>query len=186
MKQILSYDIPTTDGAAGKKPTTSLRKSNSRVSSTGKLRLKVESFRKGQQQQQVGSGDAGTQTDISVLKKQPAPSKPVRKTKKAAVSSSSSGCNSTATAASSNELNTTSERSNSPDANSSTSGYSSPSAGAGSGGSGGGIVLSKESSPCGSKVPSPPQSMEEDQPLPKQVKSIFKKISFFCVIFCTT
>ena len=80
MKQILSYDIPTADGA--KKPT-SLRKSNSRVSSTGKLRLKVESFRQQKQQSGGTSGEAGTQTDISVLKKQPAPSKPVRKTKKA-------------------------------------------------------------------------------------------------------
>ena len=50
-----------------------------------------------------------------------------------------------------------SDRSASPD-NSSTSGYSSPSAG----------LHSKESSPCGSKIPSPPHSLEQtsttDQP----------------------
>ena len=43
-----------------------------------------------------------------------------------------------------------SDRSASPD-NSSTSGYSSPSAG----------LHSKESSPCGSKIPSPPHSLEQ-------------------------
>ena len=134
LKQIL-YDIPTA-AAADKRPPgpTSLRKSNSRVSSTGKLRLKVESFR--------NKNSSGTQTDISVLKKHQAPSKPVRKTKTSKTGGSASDLNTT----------TTSERSNSPDANSSTSGYSSPSAGG----------HSKESSPCGSKVPSPPQSMEED------------------------
>ena len=70
---------------SGKK--SNLRKSNSRVSSTGKLRLKVESFRNSTNNNNNTTNNnkntsSGTQTDISVLKKAPAPSKPARKTKK--------------------------------------------------------------------------------------------------------
>merc|ERR1712223_1210653 len=153
-ESVLIYD------AIPKTTKTSLKKSNSRVSSTGKLRLRVESFRK---------SSSGTQTEISAIrkkkdavdgnsnsnssnnnnndakytaqyKKHTAPHKPARKHKPKV------NANDPTTPGESGR----SDRSASPD-NSSTSGYSSPSAG----------LHSKESSPCGSKIPSPPHSLEE-------------------------
>ena len=159
-ESVLVYDaIPKKAVGNG----TGLKKSNSRVSSTGKLRLRVESFRN-------NKSSSGTQTDISVMKsnkneaansssnnpenqnthseskytgqykKNTAPNKPARKHKP---KSGSSGHDP-------NNGESRSDRSASPD-NSSTSGYSSPSAG----------LHSKESSPCGSKIPSPPHSLEQ-------------------------
>jgi len=85
-----------------------VKRSNSRVASVGRLRLRVESFRDQQQQQQ----------QQQPCKK--APSKPLRKTKPA----SSSRCRGTSAGGD------RSDRSISPEEdNSSTSGYSSPSAG---------------------------------------------------------
>jgi hypothetical protein len=150
-ESVLIYDtIP--------KASSTLKKSNSRVSSTGKLRLRVESFRN-------NKNSSGTQTDISVVrkrknseeeleannnnveakytgqyKKHTAPHKPARKHKPKSNQDPSHG-------------ESRSDRSASPD-NSSTSGYSSPSAG----------LHSKESSPCGSKIPSPPHSLEQQPP----------------------
>ena len=152
-ESVLIYD------AIPKKSGTALKKSNSRVSSTGKLRLRVESFRN-------NKSSSGTQTEISAMKvkkakdqdehqseavtssasetkytaqykKNTAPNKPARKHKPKSSDSNLHGGESR------------SDRSASPD-NSSTSGYSSPSAG----------LHSKESSPCGSKIPSPPHSLE--------------------------
>lgn len=145
-ESVLIYD------AIPKKQST-LKKSNSRVSSTGKLRLRVESFRN-------NKSSSGTQTDISAVmrskaeneansasaekqytgqyKKNTAPNKPARKHKPKP---------------SEQPGESRSDRSASPD-NSSTSGYSSPSAG----------LHSKESSPCGSKIPSPPHSLEQRPP----------------------
>ena len=160
-ESVLIYD------AIPKKSGTALKKSNSRVSSTGKLRLRVESFRN-------NKSSSGTQTDISATmknkkyqadtnennstdnnaaatseakytaqyKKNTAPNKPARKHKPKAGSDPHNSPN-----AGGGESR--SDRSASPD-NSSTSGYSSPSAG----------LHSKESSPCGSKIPSPPYSLE--------------------------
>jgi len=132
MADVQLYDIP--------RSTPNLKKSNSRVSSNGKLSLRVESFKQSR-------NSSGTQTDISSVskinknqgyigqyKKAPnkqAPSKPVRKHKRK--SSQENG----------------EARSPSP-ANSSTSGYSSPSVG----------LQSKESSPPLSKTPSPGQSLD--------------------------
>lgn len=132
MEDVQLYDIP--------RSTPNLKKSNSRVSSNGKLSLRVESFKQNR-------NSSGTQTDISSVskinknqgyigqyKKAPnkqAPSKPVRKHKRK--SSQENG----------------DARSPSP-ANSSTSGYSSPSVG----------LQSKESSPPLSKTPSPGQSLD--------------------------
>ncbi len=144
-ESMLIYDaIPKPSGGS-----TSLKKSNSRVSSTGKLRLRVESFRN-------NKSSSGTQTDISVMKskegveaepkytgqykKNTAPNKPARKHKPSKVNEANANGESR------------SDRSASPDGNSSTSGYSSPSAG----------LHSKESSPCGSKIPSPPHSLEQE------------------------
>ena len=120
----------------------------------------MESFRK---------SSSGTQTDISAIrkkkevlestttttnnnnnnnndakytgqyKKHAAPHKPARKHKPKSNNNEQS-----------NQGESRSDRSASPD-NSSTSGYSSPSAG----------LHSKESSPCGSKIPSPPHSLEQ-------------------------
>ena len=138
---------------------TSIDSIHLQVSSTGKLRLRVESFRK---------SSSGTQTDISAIrkkkevmetttttttnnnnnndakytgqyKKHAAPHKPARKHKPKSNNNEQS-----------NQGESRSDRSASPD-NSSTSGYSSPSAG----------LHSKESSPCGSKIPSPPHSLEQ-------------------------
>ena len=82
-------DLPSSssdNNAAPSGKKSNLRKSNSRVSSTGKLRLKVESFRNSTNNNNTTNSNkntsSGTQTDISVLKKAPAPSKPARKTKK--------------------------------------------------------------------------------------------------------
>ena len=126
------YNVPRRAQAA-------VKKSNSRVSSNGKLSLRVESFKQSRQ------SSSGTQTDLSSVAKavkagpggyvgqykkaqnKQAPSKPVRKHKR----KSSHDHNGDA-------------RSPSP-ANSSTSGYSSPSLG----------LQSKESSPPLSKTPSP-------------------------------
>ena len=132
MEDVQLYDIP--------RSAPNLKKSNSRVSSNGKLSLRVESFKQNR-------NSSGTQTDISSVskmnknqgyigqyKKAPnkqAPSKPVRKHKRK--SSQENG----------------DARSPSP-ANSSTSGYSSPSVG----------LQSKESSPPLSKTPSPGQSLD--------------------------
>ena len=203
-------DIYEGRSSLSKRGPVTVRKSNSRVSSTGKLRLRVESFRN----TTTGNGDtnnknsSGTQTDISVLKQRgqemnirssakdvteiipthhteiqnhsqgkytgqykkhtAPPNKPARKSKPSPTGnnngtsnhqrrssntsdngSSNGGLGSNISAATSENR---SDRSTSPD-NSSTSGYSSPSAG----------VHSKESSPCGSKIPSPPQSMEESE-----------------------
>merc|ERR1711860_38060 len=55
-ESVLIYD------AIPKKSGTALKKSNSRVSSTGKLRLRVESFRN-------NKSSSGTQTDISATMK---------------------------------------------------------------------------------------------------------------------
>ena len=111
-----------------------LKKSNSRVSSNGKLSLRVESFKQ-------SKNSSGTQTELSSVSRgggggyvgqykkattKQAPSKPARKHKRR--SSQETG----------------EARSPSP-ANSSTSGYSSPSLG----------LQSKESSPPLSKTPSP-------------------------------
>ena len=118
------YDVPRRSQA-------SVKKSNSRVSSNGKLSLRVESFKQ-------NKNSSSTQTDLSEVRSKKAsyigqykkanvkqaPSKPVRKHKR----KSSNG----------------EARSPSP-ANSSTSGYSSPSLG----------LQSKESSPPLSKTPSP-------------------------------
>ena len=158
-ESVLIYD------AIPKKTGTALKKSNSRVSSTGKLRLRVESFRN-------NKSSSGTQTDISAMKskkaadehqleqqaannnnnsetkytaqykKNTAPNKPARKHKPKASDPHGSP-----------NGESRSDRSASPDNNSSTSGYSSPSAG----------LHSKESSPCGSKIPSPPHSLEHSQ-----------------------
>ena len=169
-ESVLIYD------AIPKKSGTALKKSNSRVSSTGKLRLRVESFRN-------NKSSSGTQTDISATmktkkyqadtnnemimennnstdthnatatseakytaqyKKNTAPNKPARKHKPKAGSDPHNSPN-----AGGGGGESRSDRSASPD-NSSTSGYSSPSAG----------LHSKESSPCGSKIPSPPHSLE--------------------------
>ena len=117
-----------------------VKKSNSRVSSNGKLSLRVESFKQ-------SKNSSGTQTELSSVSRvsgrtQPgggyvgqykkatnklAPSKPARKHKRR-----------------SSQDQTGDTRSPSP-ANSSTSGYSSPSLG----------LQSKESSPPLSKTPSP-------------------------------
>ena len=199
-------DLDVYDGRASlsKRGPVTVRKSNSRVSSTGKLRLRVESFRN---TSTSSNGDntiknsSGTQTDISVLKQRgqdtsahsspkinqeitdvapmhqtdlqthtqgkytgqykkhsAPPNKPARKSKQSPSGNNSSGNrngiigSNTSNGATSNTSENRSDRSTSPD-NSSTSGYSSPSAG----------VHSKESSPCGSKIPSPPQSMEESE-----------------------
>ena len=167
-ESVLIYD------AIPKKSGTALKKSNSRVSSTGKLRLRVESFRN-------NKSSSGTQTDISSAtmtktknkdntnettmdsevvnnasseakytaqyKKNTAPNKPARKHKPKGPGSDP---HSSPNAGGSGESR--SDRSASPD-NSSTSGYSSPSAG----------LHSKESSPCGSKIPSPPHSLEHTE-----------------------
>ena len=205
--KINELDVYDGRSSLSKRGPVTVRKSNSRVSSTGKLRLRVESFRN----TTTSNGDAtsknssGTQTDISVLKQREImshsspkmgqeivpihhteiqnnshgkytgqykkhtapPNKPARKSKPSPNGnnnssnhqrrpsntsdngSSNGGIGSNMSAATSENR---SDRSTSPD-NSSTSGYSSPSAG----------VHSKESSPCGSKIPSPPQSMEESE-----------------------
>ena len=205
--KINELDIYDGRSSLSKRGPVTVRKSNSRVSSTGKLRLRVESFRN----TTTNNGDtanknsSGTQTDISVLKQREMnnhssakdvndvvpthhteiqnhnsqgkytgqykkhtapPNKPARKSKPSPNGnntsnhqrrssntsdngSSNGGLGSNISAATSENR---SDRSTSPD-NSSTSGYSSPSAG----------VHSKESSPCGSKIPSPPQSMEESE-----------------------
>lgn len=173
-ESVLIYDAIPKKSAAG-----SLKKSNSRVSSNGKLRLRVESFRN-------NKSSSGTQTDISVMrssqnddsasgnddnrylliklrltlsliagkytgqyKKNTAPNKPARKHKpKSNSNDQNGGPNGNSNVSSENR----SDRSASPD-NSSTSGYSSPSAG----------LHSKESSPCGSKIPSPPHSLEQSE-----------------------
>ena len=207
-------DLDIYDGKASlsKRGPVTVRKSNSRVSSTGKLRLRVESFRNTSTSSvdTANKNSSGTQTDISVLKQRgqetsarnspkigqevteiapihqtevqnysqgkytgqykkhaAPPNKPARKSKPSPNGnnnnsshqrrssntsdngSSNGGLGSNVSAATSENR---SDRSTSPD-NSSTSGYSSPSAG----------VHSKESSPCGSKIPSPPQSMEESE-----------------------
>ena len=113
-----------------------LKKSNSRVSSNGKLSLRVESFKQ-------SKNSSGTQTELSSVSRpggggyvgqykkattKQAPSKPARKHNKRRSSQDGTG----------------EARSPSP-ANSSTSGYSSPSLG----------LQSKESSPPLSKTPSP-------------------------------
>ncbi|TRY63319.1 hypothetical protein TCAL_01829 [Tigriopus californicus] len=128
------YDVP--------KRNNTLQKSNSRVTSNGKLRLHVESFRS-------AKNTNGTQTDLTVMKNKEnmlrqhqfkkhaaPPSKPIRKTKPFQGTKTLTDCNQ-------------SDRSASPD-NSSTSGYSSPSAG----------PLSKETSPYGSKMDD--KMMEEE------------------------
>lgn len=211
--KINELDIYDGRSSLSKRGPVTVRKSNSRVSSTGKLRLRVESFRN----TTTSNGDtanknsSGTQTDISVLKQRgqdmtihsspkigqdvteiipthhaelqnhsqgkytgqykkhtAPPNKPARKSKPSPNGnsngtsnhqrrpsntsdngSSNGGIGSNMSAATSENR---SDRSTSPD-NSSTSGYSSPSAG----------VHSKESSPCGSKIPSPPQSMEDSE-----------------------
>ena len=110
-----------------------VKKSNSRVSSNGKLSLRVESFKQ-------SKNSSGTQTDLSSVSQaggyvgqykkavtKQAPSKPARKHKRRSSQDQSGEA-----------------RSPSP-ANSSTSGYSSPSLG----------LQSKESSPPLSKTPSP-------------------------------
>ena len=123
-----------------------VKKSNSRVSSNGKLSLRVESFKQ-------SKNSSGTQTDLSSVSRaaggggggggggyvgqykkattKQAPSKPARKHKRR-----------------SSHDQTGEARSPSP-ANSSTSGYSSPSLG----------LQSKESSPPLSKTPSPGEQM---------------------------
>lgn len=125
------YDVP-------RKAQATVKKSNSRVSSNGKLSLRVESFKQ-------SKNSSGTQTELSSVSKtgggyigqykkaanKQAPSKPVRKHKRKT-------CHENGDA-----------RSPSP-ANSSTSGYSSPSLG----------LQSKESSPPLSKTPSPGESFE--------------------------
>ena len=132
LRDVQLYDVP-------RKTQATVKKSNSRVSSNGKLSLRVESFKQ-------SKNSSGTQTDLSSVargnnknsgyigqyKKAPnkqAPSKPVRKHKRK-----------------SSHDNNGDARSPSP-ANSSTSGYSSPSLG----------LQSKESSPPLSKTPSPGQ-----------------------------
>ena len=127
LRDVQLYDVP-------RKSQATVKKSNSRVSSNGKLSLRVESFK------QNKNSSAGTQTDLSSVARKggsyvgqykkaavkQAPNKPVRKHK----SRKSQGDGDA--------------RSPSP-ANSSTSGYSSPSLG----------LQSKESSPPLSKTPSP-------------------------------
>ena len=135
LADIQLYDVP-------RKAQATVKKSNSRVSSNGKLSLRVESFKQ-------SKNSSGTQTELSSVSKggkahpggyigqykkasnKQAPSKPVRKHKR-----KSSHDNGDA-------------RSPSP-ANSSTSGYSSPSLG----------LQSKESSPPLSKTPSPGESLD--------------------------
>lgn len=130
------YDVP--------KRNNTLQKSNSRVTSNGKLRLHVESFRS-------AKNTNGTQTDLTVMKNKEnmsrqhqfkkhaaPPSKPIRKTKPFQGTKTLTECNQ-------------SDRSASPD-NSSTSGYSSPSAG----------PLSKETSPYGSKIDDKMMDEEND------------------------
>merc|ERR1712223_173833 len=147
-ESVLIYDaIP--------KKSSTLKKSNSRVSSTGKLRLRVESFRNNKSSsgtqtgitsvmRQKGGGDPSEQVETTgtspnkytgQYKKNTAPNEPARKHKPKSTHEHTG--------------ESRSDRSASPD-NSSTSGYSSPSAG----------LHSKESSPCGSKIPSPPHSLE--------------------------
>ena len=133
LANIQLYDVP-------RKAQATVKKSNSRVSSNGKLSLRVESFKQ-------SKNSSGTQTDFSSVSKggmvqtggyigqykkaanKQAPSKPVRKHKRKTVHGDGDA------------------RSPSP-ANSSTSGYSSPSLG----------LQSKESSPPLSKTPSPGES----------------------------
>ena len=124
------YDVP-------RKAQATVKKSNSRVSSNGKLSLRVESFKQ-------NKNSSGTQTELSSVSKggggyigqykkaanKQAPSKPVRKHKRKTYEIGDA-------------------RSPSP-ANSSTSGYSSPSLG----------LQSKESSPPLSKTPSPGETFE--------------------------
>ena len=57
------YDVPRKPNGGS----VTLRKSNSRVSSNGKLRLRVESFRNGNNNNNAKSS-SGTQTDISVVR----------------------------------------------------------------------------------------------------------------------
>ena len=130
MKYFLIFNI-----FIGRTRQPTLKKSNSRVSSNGKLSLRVESFKQ-------SKNSSGTQTDLSSVSRgggggyvgqykkattKQAPSKPARKHKRR-----------------SSQDQTGEARSPSP-ANSSTSGYSSPSLG----------LQSKESSPPLSKTPSP-------------------------------
>ena len=135
LSNVQLYDVP-------RKAQATLKKSNSRVSSNGKLSLRVESFKQ-------SKNSSGTQTDLSSVSKgggiqtggyigqykkaanKQAPSKPARKHKRKTYHENGDA------------------RSPSP-ANSSTSGYSSPSLG----------LQSKESSPPLSKTPSPGESFE--------------------------
>ena len=58
------YDVPRKPNGGS----VTLRKSNSRVSSNGKLRLRVESFRNGNNNNNNAKSSSGTQTDISVVR----------------------------------------------------------------------------------------------------------------------
>ena len=61
------YDVPRKPNGGS----VTLRKSNSRVSSNGKLRLRVESFRNGNNNNNNNTNaksSSGTQTDISVVR----------------------------------------------------------------------------------------------------------------------
>ena len=160
-----NYDVP-------QKSARPAARSNSRVASVGRLRLRVESFRQQQQQQKNSSG---TQTELTVMrnnkdgsnnnsgstttngkytgqyKKHAAPpNKPARKTKQG--SGGGDGSQRRSGGSEGNQSSGRSDRSASPD-NSSTSGYSSPSAG----------IHSKETSPYGSKIGEKMGEEEEEE-----------------------
>ena len=118
-------------------PNRSVEKSNSRVASAGRLRLRVESFR--QNNGDTGMKEEDASKHAGHYKKHAAPpSKPVRKTKNATQSQQQQQQQQQGRGGGQDR----SDRSTSPGDNSSTSGYSSPSAG----------PHSKESTPYGSKV----------------------------------